>query len=590
VRIGTLATFALGLSAVIRYWLLEIPLVAGAVVATMATCTASLILLERTRRVDLCGNLSVAALYLLLVVSISASGGFYDPNFSWLYTVPVAAAYLIDQRSGWVWAGVISATTVVFWQLPELGIIVPNHVPVEQQTGQALFNRLTAILGLSVLSTSFVFSQRRAERELGAANRELVRETMLVKLLENAAIAANQSNTFRHAVEGCTEAVLTQTGWAIGQVWVPANDGSSEFVSGSSWITTDPERYAELQALTHETRIPHDDPDHALSRAISTMQPVSAGGGRLATDDSPRGRTAARLGLRSAVAVPIPSSGEVIALIEFFGADPAPIDKRLIGVLADVGRQIGRVAERIRLHDRLRQSQKLESVGQLAAGIAHEINNPMAYVRANLGMLREEWAALSDLARKSSWPEEALARIADCEELIDESLEGVDRTVSIVRDVREFSHANEISAERVDPNDLVEGALRVATPHQPAAVVLDRTYGDLPEIDCRPGQLSQVFLNLIVNAYQAISRGGTLRVSTEVIGSNVVISFEDDGPGIPPEATHRLFDPFFTTKPTGEGTGLGLFVSYEIVRNHGGEIRVESPSAGGTRFDVVLPT
>jgi signal transduction histidine kinase len=413
---------------------------------------------------------------------------------------------------------------------------------------------------------------------------------MFVKLLENAAIAANQSNTFRHAVEGCTEAVLTQTGWAIGQVWVPANDGSSEFVSGSSWITTDPERYAELQALTHETRIPHDDPDHALSRAISTMQPVSAGGGRLATDDSPRGRTAARLGLRSAVAVPIPSSGEVIALIEFFGADPAPIDKRLIGVLADVGRQIGRVAERIRLHDRLRQSQKLESVGQLAAGIAHEINNPMAYVRANLGMLREEWAALSDLARKSSWPEEALARIADCEELIDESLEGVDRTVSIVRDVREFSHANEISAERVDPNDLVEGALRVATPHQPAAVVLDRTYGDLPEIDCRPGQLSQVFLNLIVNAYQAISRGGTLRVSTEVIGSNVVISFEDDGPGIPPEATHRLFDPFFTTKPTGEGTGLGLFVSYEIVRNHGGEIRVESPSAGGTRFDVVLPT
>jgi two-component system NtrC family sensor kinase len=214
----------------------------------------------------------------------------------------------------------------------------------------------------------------------------------------------------------------------------------------------------------------------------------------------------------------------------------------------------------------------------------------MAYVRANLGMLREEWAALSDLARKSIWPEEALARIADCEELIDESLEGVDRTVSIVRDVREFSHANEISAERVDPNDLVEGALRVATPHQPAAVVIDRTYGDLPEIDCRPGQLSQVFLNLIVNAYQAISRGGTLRVSTEVIGSNVVISFEDDGPGIPPEATHRLFDPFFTTKPTGEGTGLGLFVSYEIVRNHGGEIRVESPSAGGTRFDVLLPT
>jgi two-component system NtrC family sensor kinase len=287
--------------------------------------------------------------------------------------------------------------------------------------------------------------------------------------------------------------------------------------------------------------------------------------------------------------VPVPSSGEVIAVIEFFGTDLAPLDPRLIAVLADVGSQIGRVAERIRLHDRLRQSQKLESIGQLAAGIAHEINNPMAYVRSNLSILREEWTALTGWTEKDDWNEEAKQRLAECEELIDESLEGVDRTVAIVRDVREFSHANESQAGHVDLNDLVEGALRVATPQQPPNVVVERRYGELPTVDCRPGQLSQVFLNLIVNAYQAMGEGGSLSVSTEVVGLEVVITVEDDGTGIAAEHLERLFDPFFTTKPTGEGTGLGLYVSYEIVRNHGGTILVSSPPHGGARFQIRIP-
>ena len=590
-RIGTLAMFAIGLPTAIRYWILGLPLVAGAVVAAMAVSTVSLVVLQRTRRPDLCGNLSVAALYLLLVFSVWASGGFYDPNFSWFYTVPVAAACLVDLRSGWIWAGVVCLTCVGFWQLPELGIEVASLVPGEEQPAQALFNRITAVLALSVLSTSFVITQRRAERDLAGANRELMREAVCVQLLEHAAVAANEANSFRHAVESCADSVMSLTGWQIGHVWVPASDGSGDFVSGSSWITSDPNRYADLQQLTEQTRIPMGAKGNALSRAVATMSPTWADEGQLAAADSPRGSLAAQLGLRLAVAVPIPSAGEAIALIEFFGTDASALDPRLVGVLADVGRQVGRVAERIRLHDRLRQSQKLESVGQLAAGIAHEINNPMAYVRANLGILREEWAALADFGQKDSWPEDAQARFADCEELIEESLEGVDRTVAIVRDVREFSHANESGAERVDPNDLLEGALRVATPQQPPAVVVDRDYGTLPAIDCRPGQLSQVFLNLIVNAYQAMGTGGTLRLSTEALGNSVLIAVEDDGPGLAPEAADRLFDPFFTTKPTGEGTGLGLFVSYEIVRSHDGEIGVVPPRHGarGTRFEVVLP-
>jgi len=588
-RIGTWVMFAIAALAAIRFWMFDLPVLAGGILTTVALCAVNLLLLERTQRVELCGNLSVGALYLLMVLLASASGGFYDASFAWLYIVPVAAACLVDLRSGWTWSAVVALTTLGFWQLPELGIVVPNFVPAEQQAGQALFNRLTTILALTALSTSFVISQRRAERDLAETNRELVREATCVQLLEHAAVAANEANTFRAALESCAESVMRQTGWTIGHVWFPASDGSGDFITGPVWLTADPERYAGLQTLTGETRVACGDASNAISRAIETMEPTWRGEGQLATSDSPRGCLADRLGLRCAVAVPVPSSGEVIAVIEFFGTDLAPLDPRLIAVLADVGSQIGRVAERIRLHDRLRQSQKLESVGQLAAGIAHEINNPMAYVRSNLSILREEWTALSNWIEKDDWNEEAKQRLSECEELIDESLEGVDRTVAIVRDVREFSHANESQAEHVDLNDLVEGALRVATPQQPPDVVVERRYGELPTVDCRPGQLSQVFLNLIVNAYQAMGEGGSLSVSTEVVGLEVVITVEDDGAGIAAEHLERLFDPFFTTKPTGEGTGLGLYVSYEIVRNHGGTILVSSPPHGGARFQIRIP-
>jgi signal transduction histidine kinase len=228
-------------------------------------------------------------------------------------------------------------------------------------------------------------------------------------------------------------------------------------------------------------------------------------------------------------------------------------------------------------------------VGQLAAGIAHEINNPMAYVRANLGALRREWNALSVAADKVGWPDELSARVADCEELIDESLEGVDRAIAIVREVREFSHASETRIELFDLNDLIEGALRVADAQRPSGVSVRYDGSMLPPIPCIPSQLGQVFLNLVVNAFQAMQSEGTLRIDTRCQGSRVAVCIEDDGPGIEPEVRSRLFDPFFTTKPVGQGTGLGLYISYEIVRAHGGEIRVESEPGQGARFEVLLP-
>ena len=249
------------------------------------------------------------------------------------------------------------------------------------------------------------------------------------------------------------------------------------------------------------------------------------------------------------------------------------------------------VSERRKLEDQLRQWQKMEAVSHLAAGIAHEINNPMAYVRTNLRMLREEWADLLEfgIAQMPNGPPlELQARADECEELIEESLEGVDRTISIVRDVKEFAHTGETRMEPIDLNEVVESSLRMATAHLPAGVRVERSYGEISPVLGSSGQLQQVFLNLVMNAIHALGSDGLIRVSTLEEPDAIVTAVTDTGCGIPPEVLEHLFDPFFSTKPTGEGTGLGLYISYEIVRAHGGELRVQSRPGDGSTFEVRL--
>jgi signal transduction histidine kinase len=430
-------------------------------------------------------------------------------------------------------------------------------------------------------------SQRKADRELEESHRGLAREAACVKLLQHAAVAANEALTFESALEGFARRAMETSGWHVAHVWSLAADGSNDLVPGPVWLDDDPTRYEPLKRLTRATRV--GGHESALRRVVESGQPQWTVKGRIASADLPRECCAAELGLCSIVAIPVSSADEVIAVLEFFGSELAPIDERLIRVLTDAGREIGRVAERIGLEERLRRSQKLESVGQLAAGIAHEINNPMAYVRSNLGTLRREWGALAADARKAEWPEELAYRMAECEELIDDSLEGVDRAIAIVREVREFSRASETRFEPFDLSELVEGALRVAEAQRAAGITVDRTYAPIESIPCIPSQLGQVVLNLVGNAFQALGGRGTLRVTTKDLGARVAVWIEDDGPGIDPAVRERIFDPFYTTKPVGQGTGLGLYISYEIVRAHGGEIRVESEPGRGARFEVVLP-
>jgi signal transduction histidine kinase len=241
------------------------------------------------------------------------------------------------------------------------------------------------------------------------------------------------------------------------------------------------------------------------------------------------------------------------------------------------------------LRARVITSARLAAVGELAAGIAHEINNPLAYIGANLRALREHWTTVSDAWRAEVVKDDVADLLGEGAEMLDDSLEGVERAAAIVRDVRAFSHGGGDVAERFDPNELVERALRVANPHLRNRIRVVRELGAVGAVEGARREIEQVLLNLIVNAAQAIDGAGELRVRTALDGREVTIAFTDDGRGIAPELVARVFDPFFTTKPVGEGTGLGLSISHEIVRRHGGRIDVRSTLGRGTEFTVRLP-
>jgi signal transduction histidine kinase len=261
-------------------------------------------------------------------------------------------------------------------------------------------------------------------------------------------------------------------------------------------------------------------------------------------------------------------------------------DKRRLPIgLVLVVRDLREVAA---LRSRLVTSGRLAAVGELAAGIAHEINNPIAYIRSNLATLRSFLGEVREKgatdAASSGWLD-----FDEAESLVDESLDGVDRIGSIVRDVKGFSHAGRGSRQLVDLNELLDAALRIASPQLRYTSRVERRFAEIPLVHGEPQEFKQVFLNLILNASHAIREGGTIRLITEHWGGFSVVRVEDDGSGMEADVIERAFDPFFTTKPVGEGTGLGLAISYQIVHNHGGDIALTSQPGSGTCVRVRLP-
>ncbi len=259
--------------------------------------------------------------------------------------------------------------------------------------------------------------------------------------------------------------------------------------------------------------------------------------------------------------------------------------------------------------NQLMQSEKMASIGQLAAGVAHEINNPIGYVYSNLGTLEKylqdtfELLAIYEQAENAITDDEVRTKLTsskarldivflkeDLPSLMIESKEGITRVKKIVQNLKDFSHLD--TTDQWNYSNLhigIDSTLNIVNNEIKYKANVIKNYGDIPEVECLSSQLNQVFMNLLVNAAHAIETQGTITISTGKSNDEVWVEISDTGKGIAPEHMQKIFDPFFTTKPVGKGTGLGLSLSYSIIAKHNGRFEVRSKLGEGTSFRVWLP-
>jgi len=259
-----------------------------------------------------------------------------------------------------------------------------------------------------------------------------------------------------------------------------------------------------------------------------------------------------------------------------------------------------------RLQAQLVHTEKMASLGQLSAGIAHELNNPAGFIYGNVDILRDYVVDLERILRaydEMDLPPEAASLVtalkaevnyekllSDLGSIVADCREGAQRICDVVKNLRLFSRLDEAELKKIDIHEGIDSTLRLLSRYYSAGrIVLRRDYADLPLVNCYAGQLSQVWMNLLGNAAQAVGEGGEVSISTKVEGDWISVAISDTGAGIDEAYLPRIFDPFFTTKPVGEGTGLGLSISYGIIERHGGAITVMSEVGSGTTFTVRIP-
>ena len=290
------------------------------------------------------------------------------------------------------------------------------------------------------------------------------------------------------------------------------------------------------------------------------------------------------------------TDGQLIGIVEDF--KDITLRKKAVKELAEA------YADLKATQSQMLQREKMASVGQLAAGVAHEINNPVGFVSSNLGTLTKyidrltEFIDLQDKAVNSDLREQLQAArkelkidyiSEDAKDLIRESLDGTGRVSAIVRGLKSFSRIDEAKLQAADINECLEATLNIVWNELKYKAAVSKEYGDIPRTLGNPQQLNQVFMNLLVNAAQAIAKQGEIRIRTSHENNWILVSIADTGCGIAAENLTRIFDPFFTTKDVGQGTGLGLSISYDIIKKHGGDISVASEPGRGTTFTVKIP-
>jgi signal transduction histidine kinase len=259
-----------------------------------------------------------------------------------------------------------------------------------------------------------------------------------------------------------------------------------------------------------------------------------------------------------------------------------------------------------RLQGQLVHTEKMASLGQLSAGIAHELNNPAGFIYGNVDILGDYLKNLARLLKvydEIVLPPEVASTVAalkaeiryeklsgDLSSILADCREGAQRICDVVKNLRLFSRLDEAELKKIDIHEGIDSTIRLLSRYYSAGkIVLRREYADLPMVNCYAGQLSQVWMNLLVNAAQSLNDQGEVSVSTKIDGDWISVVITDNGSGISDEDLPRIFDPFFTTKPVGEGTGLGLSISYGIIVRHGGAITVTSEVGSGPSVTVKIP-
>ncbi|HEY4698072.1 MAG: hypothetical protein A2V79_04540 [Betaproteobacteria bacterium RBG_16_56_24] len=309
-------------------------------------------------------------------------------------------------------------------------------------------------------------------------------------------------------------------------------------------------------------------------------------------------------------------SGALLILLAYLGFKIKAANQRLEHRVMERTHELSEAMKHLKESEaQLIQSEKMSSLGQMVAGVAHEINTPLAYVKNSLGAVAEQLPGISgtlehceklitllkagdnpdELSREFAHSSTQIAQlrqkhvIEELSGLVKDGLYGTGQVAEIVGNLKDFSRLDRSKVTSFNLNEGLESTLLLAK-HLLKTVTVDKRFGEVPAITCSPSQVNQVFLNLVTNAVQAMPDGrGKIILTTRVDGEGVAVDVADSGSGIPPEVLKKIFDPFFTTKEIGKGTGLGLSISYKIVQQHGGRISVDSKVGVGTKFTVWFP-
>jgi signal transduction histidine kinase len=486
---------------------------------------------------------------------------------------------------------------------------------------------------LDILGDEVLYSSRQLERKFGDLETKVGQLSLLIELSGAVNATLDPERIYEQALQRLVHGMGYQGAFLF------LADHAQGVARGHAAVS----REAGLAARFEGIELPLTLDGSVAGKVATTGQPVLVADVR-ATPEPVDVTTARAFGVSSLVAVPLRVKDRVFGVLEVASGEAGRLSESDAELVSAVASHVALAVDKAEsfatieglsrgLEDKVRvrteqlraaheelqsayrelqhtqmqliQREKMASVGQLVAGVAHELNNPIGFVYSNVATLEDftrRLRAMLEVYRREPLADAAQTRVqAEWDRLkVDYALryldamtqgirEGAERARKIVRDLRVFARGEDDVWQPVDLHAELESSLTLVNHLLKDRVIVHRKHGELPSVECVRSQIDQVFLNLLANAAQAIQGAGAITIETRCDDGVAVLCISDTGPGIPADVIGRIFDPFFTTKPVGEGTGLGLSISYEIVKRHGGEIAAVSPPGGGAVFTVRLP-